>query len=296
MSKTAADQKEKTADEVRWNVLQKKAQEMQALRAFRLFEENGIQPILIKGWAVARSYPDSVPRASVDMDLAVAGGDFENAKAISVSPLAKGLAIDLHRELRHLDTVEWHDLFAHSQLITLGDSRIRVLCPEDHLRVLCTHWLTDGGSYKDRLWDIYYLVQNRAPDFDWDRCLNSTNAVRRGWVVCTMGLAHRYLGLGLESTPVRDEAVDVPKWLIRELEREWASEVRLLPLHIAMQDRGRLAGQVRKRLRPNPIQATIEMGGDLYAATRLHYQTGSFIKRIFPSVRRVFNAIKQKTK
>ena len=56
-------------DEFRWNLLQVRAAEVRAVRAFELFREQGIEPILIKGIAAGRYYPESKPRIAVDTDL-----------------------------------------------------------------------------------------------------------------------------------------------------------------------------------------------------------------------------------
>lgn len=222
------------------------------------------------------------------MDLAVSEKDFEAATQISKSSEANGWAVDLHRELRHLDTVRWNDLFQNSQLLQLNDAcSIRVLRPEDHLRVLCVHWLTDGGSNKDRLWDIYYLIDNRPVDFDWDRFLNTVDSKRRRWLLCAIGLANRYLGLDLTDTPIADKTGDLPRWLIRTVEREWASETRYLPLHVALSDPKLFTAQILKRVRPNPIWATIDVEGSFDAKTRVFYQLESILKRALPSYRRV---------
>ncbi len=274
-------------------MLQRKAQEVRAVQAFSLFREKGIEPILIKGLAAARYYPAAQQRLSIDMDLAVAEDDFINADAIARSAAADGLAIDLHRELRHLDTVRWGDLFDNSELIEVdGVGSYRVLRAEDHLRVLCVHWLTDGGRHKERLWDIFYIVANRNGDFNWDRVLGTVSVRRQRWLTCTLGLTGRYLGLDLTDTPVSNAALDLPKWLIKTVEREWVSETKFLPLESAIYDRKKLLKQIRKRLDPNPIRATVEMEGSFDAKTRLFYKIGNTLKRIMPSYRRISGTIK----
>lgn len=283
---------ETTADYSRWYILQEKAMAVRAVKAFSLFREKGIEPILIKGLAAARLYPEPGFRASIDMDLAVSESDFDAAVEIAVSAAAYGLAIDLHRELRHLDTVKWKDLFARSQLLDLEGGTIRVLSHEDHLRVLCVHWLMDGGANKEKLWDIYYGIQNRPPDFDWDRLLNTVSEKRRRWLVCAIGLAHHFLGLNLDDTPIKDDAKKIPRWMLKAVEKEWASEAQFRPLDTIWNDPKEIIKQLPRRLRPNPIWATVQLEGSFDAKTRIFYQLGSFFARILPSYKRVSQTIK----
>ena len=281
-------------DEARWSLIYRRAQEVKAVEAFGLFREQGIEPVLIKGLAAGRFYPGDKARQSIDMDIAVAADDFEAANAVAVAAGPKGLAIDLHRELRHLDTVAWDDLFANSQLLDVEGGTIRVLRPEDGLRVLIVHWLTNGGAERDRLWDVYYAIANRPADFDWDRFLNVVGPNRRRWLVCTVGLAHRFLGLDIDDTPIADEARDVPEWLVKTVEREWASSTPFVPLEFAISDPKTLLKQIPRRLRPDPIWATIQMEGSFDARTRAFYQIGSFFKRLMPSYRRVSKTIRSR--
>ena len=267
-------------------MLQRKVQERNAVRAFEIFRENGIEPILIKGIAATSYYPASVYRASVDIDLAVADADFETAKVIAGSLTADGLSIDVHRELRHLDTVGWEDLFENSTLVEADSDSYRVLRPEDHLRVLCVHWLNDGGINKNRLWDVYYLIASRATDFDWDRALQVVSSTRQRWIVFTIGLAQKYLGLDLHDTPIEDEASKLPEWLVKTVEREWATGEEQIPLWIILNDRKKLLKQISLRLNPNPIRATVEMEGSFDSKTRFFYKVGNFFQRLFPSLRR----------
>ncbi|MFZ1701104.1 MAG: nucleotidyltransferase family protein [Pyrinomonadaceae bacterium] len=274
-------------DEFRWNLLQKRTQEINAVRAVTLFRENAIEPILIKGISAGRYYPADRPRISIDVDLAVASGQFDAALAVARSKEANGLAIDLHNELRHLDTLAWDDLFDRSELTAVDKGEIRMLCAEDALRVLCLHWLTDGGANRERLWDIFYAVANRDADFDWDRLLNVVSPTRRRWIVCTLGLAAKYLGLDLTESPVAADALDLPKWLIETVEQEWASKTKFEPLEVAITDRKRLLKQLGRRLRPNPIWATIQAEGSFDAKTRVFYQIANIFRRTAPSFRRV---------
>lgn len=276
-----------SSDNAKWELLQTAIESSSIRSAFELFRSNGVEPVLIKGWAAGRFYPKGTSRPTSDVDLAVVAADFANADRLARSSKTGGLVIDLHRELRHLDTCSWQDLFANSHLVDLDGEQIRVLRPEDHLRVLAVHWLTDGGWFRDRLWDVYYAIDNRPADFDWGRCLNSVSPIRRRWIICVIGLTHKYFGLDIDALPFAAESRDLPTWLIKAVEREWASGIRLLPLYRFTRDPGGFLKQVKKRLPPNPIYATIDMEGSFDATTRIHYQIGTIAKRIVPSVRKL---------
>jgi hypothetical protein len=274
-------------DEDRWYLLNSKMFESKIAAAFVLFREHGLDPVLIKGWAAAQYYPDDKPRPYVDIDLAVAAADFDKAAEVLRTPTGSKFGVDLHRELRHLDPLSWEELIRNSNLIDVDGVPIRVLSCEDHLRVLCVHWLTDGGESKERLWDIYYAVQNRPEGFDWGKCLDVVTQNRRRWVVCTIGLAHRYLDLKLDGIPFADEARTIPEWLTGALEQQWRSGVRIRGLETCLKDPKAFFQQLRKRFPPSPITATVEMNGSFDGRTRIFYQIGDIFHRSLPSLRRV---------
>jgi hypothetical protein len=258
--------------------------------AVAFLRQNNIESILIKGWAAAQFYPNITDRQFGDVDLAVSAAQYDVAVKVLDSYKDKKL-IDLHKSIRHLDTLSFEDLYSNSKLIKCYDTEIRILRPEDHLRILCVHWLTDGGEYKNRLWDIYYAVENRPPDFDWDRCLNTVSETRRRWIVCTIGLAHKYLGLNVADTPIASEVAKIPGWVVKSLEREWNSGVRLLSLHFFINDRKMFWQQIKKRIPPNPIQSTINMEGEFNNAPRLIYQIPDMFIRLKPSLKRILQTI-----
>jgi hypothetical protein len=281
---------EQESTEAGWLLFRWKIQEQKIKKAFEIFRGQGIEPILIKGWAAAEFYPRKFERMFLDIDLCVAPEQFSKAKELAEAEEVKKLNVDLHRGLRHLDTVAWEDLSAHSRMLPLGDAQIRVLRPEDHLRILCVHWLNDGGANKERLLDIFYAVENRPHDFDWNRCLGVVSEKRRSWIVCAIGLAQRFYGLALEDTPIAAEASNIPVWILRAIEKEWKSNVRLKPLLSGLGDSKEFMRQLRKRLPPNPIQATIEMEGSFAGRRRIFYQIGTFLVRSVPFLDKLKNA------
>jgi hypothetical protein len=270
-----------------------KVQQQRLEKVWQQFEAAGFKPILIKGWAAALKYPNPAERLSVDVDLVVEPEDFDKAQDF-LNANQFDLAIDLHEGARHLDSVSFAGLFASSVTKPCGRASIRVLSEEDHLRILSVHWLTDGGGYKDRLWDIYHAVNNRSADFSWAKCLDSVSPKRKFWTVCAIGLAHQYLGLKTDDLPFRDEFKNIPRWVHRALEKEWADEVRLIPLQNYLHDKKNLWKQIKKRIPPNPITATILVGGAIDNTPRIFYQAANIFQRSIPSWQRIRQTLKSR--
>ncbi|PYS97845.1 MAG: hypothetical protein DMF63_18430 [Acidobacteria bacterium] len=275
-------------DELRWHLLKKKQTEELIVHAFGRLRENGIEPILIKGWAAGRNYPADKPRFSIDVDLVVSSADFDDAE----KALAGINGVDLHRELRDRDTVDWQHLCSRSELVELDGEHIRLLSAEDHLRVICVHWLLSGATDRERLWDVFYAVQNRPANFSWPLCLDIVSETRRDWVVLTIGLTHKYLGLDISELPFRDRAVELPPWLTKFLEKEWLDESGLWPLEATLKDRRTFLHQLRKRLPPNPVQATVNCEGSFDAYSRVPYQMRDIFQRVRPSIHRIVSTLK----
>jgi hypothetical protein len=283
-------------DEYRFYILRNRLAVDLILRAFEVFRSEGVEPILIKGWAAARNYPDFEPRFSGDIDLAVSANDYEKAVGLINSPDSTIRGIDLHRELHHLDTVDWSRLVSNSELVPLDQNMVRILCAEDHLRVLCVHWLTNGGEDKGRLWDIVYAVRYRPANFNWSKCLDVVGEHRRRWIITTIGIASKYLGLELDGLPFADEAKEIPPWLTNCLEKEWNKRLEIRPLHTQLRNPRSLLRQITKRIPPNPIMATINCDGDFKNRTRIGYQIRDLVQRFMPGARRVSSVLVKRAK
>ncbi len=275
-------------DNPAWRILAYKVRERRIAQLWAMLDECGIRGILIKGYAAARNYPDPFERDLGDIDVIVARSD---CARVMTFPILKDLGIDVHCGPRHLDETSFDELYKESISVEIDGIEIRIPSAEDHLRILCVHWLTDGGERKDRLWDIYWAVKNRPSDFDWEKCLGRVSERRQRWIICTIGLAHTYLELELNDLPFGEEAKNVPGWLTRAIESRWKSGVSHVPIHNVLSDRKTFWKQLRKRFPPNPVMATINMEGDFESFTRLHYQAGHIVKQSLPSLKRIWYVI-----
>lgn len=269
---------------VKWRIIQNKVFERRIQQSFELFRRHDIEPVLIKGWAAARNYPNAYERIFTDIDLAVSEKNYHKALELAGE---HNLYLDIHKELRHLDAVGWEKLFAATETVKLEGSEVRILCPEDHLRVLCVHWLNDGGADRERLRDIYYAVANRPPNFDWERCLDAAGAKRKRWITCAIGLAEKYLELDLSDTPLAGQTKNIPDWVIQTVEKEWRREIKLKPLGSCLKNKRELLEQIKIRMPPNPVQASIETESEFDEKSRFVPLIANILLRFKLSAKRI---------
>lgn len=277
---------DKKVAEEKFKIIQHKVHEHRIAQVWKKFEAAGFKPLLIKGWVTARKYPKPFERTFVDFDLVFSPQEFKSALNFKENNSFEYL-IDLHNGVRHLDSLSFEDLYQRAEIVEFGEVKVKIPCEEDHLRIICVHWLNDGGEYKDKLWDLYYAIENRKNDFDWEKCLSVVDEKRRRWIVCAIGVAHKYLELDLKNTPIENEAKKIPKWLINTLEKEWRLNTPLKPIQHLLSDRKELWIQIKKRFPPNPIQATIEVNGHFDKYPRIIYQGLDIFKRLLPSIKRL---------
>jgi len=273
------------SDAIRWLTIDRKAKEETLCRIFAEFERKGVVAVAIKGWAIARYYPDTRLRSYTDIDLAVCPDDFVAAKALLELSELRKFNIDLHVGLRDRDTLDWADLLARTYTVDLNGVQIRVLSDEDNLRVTASHWLIDGGVYKDRLWDIYYLVRNRKANFDWSRSLEAAGPIRKSWVIAAIAAARDYLSLDVSDLPDEIRQFELPTWFKRSIVREWTRGPYLrIPLWMCIRKPRTFIEQIRRRFPPNSIAATADTEGMIDASSRVGFQVRSIIKKVRPFV------------
>ena len=261
-------------------VLGEELQEKEIVQAFEVLRSAGIEPLLAKGWAVTRLYPGRGLRSSTDIDLCVRPQQHSMAADRLSDLVAQGCWLDLHTEFRPLDrTVE--ELYLHSQRVPLGEAEIRVLGPEDQLRLLCLHMLYHGVFRPVWLCDLGMALESLPSDFDWNYFLSGKHRNSDG-VLCALILAHRLLGARLpENSPLALRERHLPDWLVPSVLEQWGKmEHYMYSLPMAFHLRHPKGFFKALRLRwPNPIQATARVGGPFNEWPRLPFQIAECFQR-----------------
>lgn len=256
-----------------------------------LLRAAGAEPMLIKGWSVARHYPDQALRPYGDLDILVHPDHYGAARAALYAPDSKWYSVDLHKGLDRLYLpargrgrrgVE--GLFDRSSLVRVGGTDVRVMGPEDHLRTLCVHLLRHGAWRPLWLCDVAAVMEGVSAAFDWDYCLCCKR--HANWVSNVIGLAQRLLAADLVGVPVQARGRELPPWLAREVIKRWETPFASCqpmrhrpPMSKYLRDPQLALGDIASRW-PNPIAATVNAGGTLNRLPRLPFQLFDCVKRV----------------
>jgi hypothetical protein len=241
----------------------------------------GIEPVLVKGWAIARLYAEPGLRPYGDIDLCVHPEQYEAAK-VSVGDEELQCEVDLHRGFTKLDERGWDGLYSRSQLFEIDGVEVRTPGPEDHLRMLCFHFLREGAWRPLWLCDIAVALEHsRHADFDWE-LLMGTSRKRLDWYACAIILAHRLLGAMVEGVPAHVLARRLPSWFVPTVLREWERPSMHRRYRSPMSMARHAPVEALKNLRyhwPNAIEGTIGVRGPFNELPRLPFQAGNCILR-----------------
>ena len=173
-----------------------------------------MEPLLVKGWAVARLYAERGLRPYGDIDLCVRPEQYAVAVAALAAPAAEIVVVDWHKGLPQLHRPSLDDVYQRSQLVSLAEIDVRILGPEDHLRYMCIHMLQHGAYRALWLCDIAVVLESLPEDFDWEYLLRGDRRPA-DWVASTVSLAHQLLGACLDGIPKAERDRHLPRWLLR---------------------------------------------------------------------------------
>ena len=249
---------------------------------FALFRSFAIEPILIKGWAAARYYPEQGLRPYGDIDICVRPQEFQTAARALTSLDPLRFKLDLHSGFAKFGIRHEEELFTRSQLVPIGETDVRILGVEDHLRVVCFHLMREGAWRPLWLVDVAAALESQPRDFDWNYCLGEKRQAAP--VVTAIGLAQQLLGAEVEGMPEAQCSRKKPRWLIPTVLNEWGSPAPSMtsrhevPMLGHLRRRKDLLQGLRHRW-PNPIEATTTMNGPFNNLPRLPFQiTNSFVR------------------
>ena len=272
----------------RLHALQAAVHETNIKKVLTLLRSADVEPLLVKGWAIARFYLETGLRPYGDIDLCVHPADYVKARE-ALSDAGDRYPVDLHQGTASLDYHDWDELFSRSQLVPLDETSVRVLSPEDHLRVLCFHLLRHGVERPIGLCDIAVALESRPDDFDWSKCFGKTQK-HGDWIRCVIGLARELLDADVGEIPFPLKEHQLP-WIVRTVLNAWG---RSFSSHFSQQapmdfyahhPRGlvqALAGRW-----PTPIVGTVGVGGSFNRLPRFPYQVGYVVLRSLRFVRQV---------
>jgi hypothetical protein len=251
----------------------------------------GIEPVLIKGWGTARLYPKPGLRPYVDLDLVVPPGMGLRAEATlqadprlsspdhpDVLDAATWAASGPHGPQGDLVDHPWEAVLERSRLVPLGDLPVRVLGPEDHLRLSAVHAVRHRFSRPAWLCDIGLLMETLPERFDWAYCL-AGRGPHTERVVRSLGLAHHLLGADLHDC--LPTAIDVPSWLIESVLRRWGTPPHEGPgpsILLALRHPRALPGELFRRW-PDPLETTLRHHLPLTGKSRFARQACDFTWR-----------------
>ncbi len=266
--------------------LQSEIQEQKIEKVFRLLRQESLDAILAKGWVAAGLYPDRTLRPYGDIDICVKHQDHKLVSELFHRPEAGDCWIDLHRQFSEIGNRSVEELFSRSKMQNVGSEQARVLGDEDHVALLCIHFLKHGAWRPLWLCDVAAAMEFSWPTFDWDLCLGK-DKTRASWVQSAFGLAHRLLGASTDKLPLNMRTLPIPEWLADNVLQQWSNPFAMyqapmnhpVPMAEIWRRPSRLIDGLRQRW-PNPIIATISVHGRLNDLPRLPYQLANCITRV----------------
>jgi hypothetical protein len=247
-----------------------------------VFRAHGVEPILIKGWAAARLYPEEGLRPTGDVDLCVRPEEEVNARR-ALAAVTEDCSVDLHLGLAFLDDRAPEEVRRRSEQVTVEGVPVRVLGREDHLRLLAVHMFGHGAWRPVWLADIAVALETRPPDFDWE-WFRSGSPRRTEWALAAVRLAHALLGAALDGVPADVAHGRLPSWIPAAVLQAWGDERprepqgARLPMRHLRHPFDVLHG-LRRRW-PGPLEAAMGVGAPVSSFPRWPIQLAECVVRV----------------
>jgi len=265
----------------RMQVLRYAVREREIEQVVGLLQSVDAEPVLCKGWAAARLYPDMAVRPLGDIDIFVKPEQVSRAHAaLQGLRLGRASAVDFQESATlALYRADVRTMYDRACTVAMDDVPVKVLSPEDHLSMLCVHFLGHGAWRPIWLCDIAAAMERITESFNWQTCLGEDQR-RADWILAALACARDMLGAQLVAPPNLLHRVAAPRWLAPMVLKQW--DVPYQPMSYGgsgytapMASYWRRPIGIWSALRerwPNPITATIRLEGPINDLPRLPFQ------------------------
>jgi hypothetical protein len=253
--------------------------ERQVVEAISILRAAGLEPLLLKGWAVGRLYAESGLRPSGDIDLYLPR--IQRLAAENALRAEGQYWADFQHEEIERCGMGFERLYDCSESVQLNGFVIRILGPEDQLRFLCLHFLKHGAWRPVWLCDIAARLESLPIGFDWDRCLGESKR-DASWIAYSVILAKRLLGADLRNAPLSRWESKLPEWLPESVLEQWSHPYPAnLPSFLIQMEVSSWKNAIRASAQrwPNPIQAIVDAGGYFDRWPPISFQLRNCLKR-----------------
>lgn len=271
--------------------------EHQLLEVLAFFRAHGLEPVVVKGWSVGRLYPHSAFRPYGDLDLWFLPEHSAQALDLWIDAPHPQAPVEIHDSLPHLPDRDPREVFGRTRLVPLDGVPVRVLAPEDQLRLSALHALGHGLASPLWLVDLAVLIETEgmpAPRLRWDLVLEGDRWLAEG-VSLALLLARDLLQAPLTEAGAPAEVVGSERSPVR-----WAKKAALQAMgterHYMDPDTPdpesalsspRTLFTVARRRWANPLEATYRLKAPWNVLPRFPIQTADYLRRSLDLLLRV---------
>lgn len=274
----------------RYHTLRVRLLEQRLREVLSWLRDRGIEPILVKGWALGRLYPGAGLRPYGDLDLLVFPHQLPRARDALIVPGAPGAPVELHTGFPMLADRRLDHLFQRSRLVSLEGESVRILGAEDQLRLVTLHGLNHGLCRPLWLCDAAVALEAIPREFDWDYAMWGDHWLSEG-VRCALGLVRTLLRVDLEKAgvPAGWREGPLPEWVVPAALRAFGATRHYMDLP----DPGELVLKPGVLLRAarlrwsNPLEVTWRLRAPWNDRPRLPYQLLDYLLRGAGFLRRI---------
>jgi hypothetical protein len=246
------------------------ALEERLIAALGALKEHGFAPVLLKGWSAARAYPAPGLRPFVDHDLWLERGAAKDLRTLGL-PLGEW-GVDPHPTIADLDDRPVGALLERTVRVELLGQEVRILGPEDRLRLGALHLARHGASRPVWLCDLALELESERIDWPY---LRSGAMFRTRWTEQILALAVRLLGAQAPQVELPPPSPAIERAVLVEWGRAPRELSRLSDL---LSTPGRLPVALWSRW-PNPIAARLALRGGIDDGPDLLYQLAAVGRR-----------------